>query len=237
MPRRAQVRQEIARGQRRSGELIAQRAPADHESAHAHEDPDLVSKIAPLPQKYNYKTPCFRDLQTQNAYLRGRLGEGNGVSGGESELDYYKGQVHELTVHRAVLHKENERLLAERRAVEEAAIRNANAHDKHIVVSEQAARLRVQLADALALNASLAAARTAEQVRAQSLERELASMEVELNGLAAKHRQTREEAAGTAHQLRQAHALLSKTQEVRARRRHRAPMPLFASPRPPFPQG
>lgn len=218
------MRQELARGSRRSGELLSQRAPAAHGSAHAHEDAALVAKVAPVPQSYNYRSPCFRDLQTQNAYLRGQVAKmGEESRGDASEIEFYKGQVHELTVHRAVLHKENERLLAEREAVEDAARRNAATHDKHIELTEQGARLRVQLEDSLALNDSLRAelraaalARAAEQVRARALEQEVASMEAELKSGASRHRLLREEAAGTEHQLKQAHLLLSKTQEVRA---------------------
>lgn len=221
------VRQEVPRGVRRSGELLSQRAPVEHDSAHAHEDADLVSKVAPLPHKYNYRTPCFRDLQTQNAYLRGQVAKLSAETRDEaSELEYYKGQVHELTVHRAVLHKENERLLAERRAVEEAAARNAASHDRHLELAQSATRLRTQLEDSLALNDSLrdelraaALARAADGVRAQALERELGTMEAELRAATARGRALRDEAASSAHQLRQAHLLLSKTQDVRAARR------------------
>ncbi|KAG8465430.1 hypothetical protein KFE25_002737 [Diacronema lutheri] len=215
------VRQEVPRGVRRSGELLSQRAPVEHDSAHAHEDADLVSKVAPLPHKYNYRTPCFRDLQTQNAYLRGQVAKLSAETRDEaSELEYYKGQVHELTVHRAVLHKENERLLAERRAVEEAAARNAASHDRHLELAQSATRLRTQLEDSLALNDSLrdelraaALARAADGVRAQALERELGTMEAELRAATARGRALRDEAASSAHQLRQAHLLLSKTQD------------------------
>jgi hypothetical protein len=238
------VRQEVARGLRRGGELFEHRVPVSHASAHAHDDEALVEKVAPLPHSYDYRSPCFRDLQTQNAYLRGQLAKALTASESDAgELEYYKGQVHELTVHRAVLHKENERLLEERKAVEAAAARNAAQHAKHVELAEEASRLRSALKDAHALAASLrdelrigALKSAADEVRSRALEAEVRNLESELRAIGLRHRTVREEATSSAHQLRQAHLLLSKTQDVRAAARARAARARLANLARPAPE-
>lgn len=230
---RPAVRQELARPRKAGPELFEQRAPTALCSAHEHEDLALVEKVAPLNANYNYRSPCFRDLQTQNAYLRGQLAKVIAEAKDDvADLEYHKGQVHELTVHRAVLHKENERLLAEQRdsaeLVRELSQAAAATHARHVALAEEAAVLRVQLEDAKGLNASLrdelrttAHERAAEAARADALGAELRRVEAaaaeeraRLQGLA---RAADETAAATALELSQAYLMLGKAREVRAR--------------------
>lgn len=225
------IRQELARGTRRKPDLFTSRPPATGDSAHAHDDdPAMVGRVALEPIKYNYRTPCFRDLQTQNAYLRGQLEKftrGRDVE--MTDLDWYKKQVHELTVHRAVLHKENEKLLEERKAFHAAVKKGDTPQARVMELVENEARLVVELKqareliDALRTDVRRFSRETdSGSVQHKAMQGELRGAEMELLGLHARETGMRDELDANAHQLRQAHSLLQATREVRALARRAA---------------
>ena len=56
------------------------------------------------PEKATYKTPCFRDLQRENAWLRGRVAELEASTAAIGcELDASQKAVHDLSIERTAI--------------------------------------------------------------------------------------------------------------------------------------